>query len=332
MKTWSVLAVFISSMSFAESGQGHNVIDKELYIPAVSTSFLANNEYIFTAPKKSKNKSSTEEPLEELSLPSNQWNVKLALGYGQRTNPYFGNKDLDLIAVPSISYYGEKFFFDNGLIGFSFIEDPRSVVSVVTELNPLTAQTYLSHPRNFLISNNKESSFGSPLIYESTNASGVSRFYTNKALNRPTWSLDIGLQYNWFVNRSLSFSLQAFTEVTNVHNGERAEVYGSYFGVTEGMLAGWQYQLEAGFSIYDRHTTQFFFGIDNRHIVQDNLHYQTSSSINPWISIVISKPISEKWSFLTTYKQTRLDSVIFSSRQIKDQSVSSYFVGVTYGF
>ena len=51
-----------------------------------------------------------------------RWNFSVALGAGVRTNPLVNGKDIPLIVIPQVSYYGKRFFIDNLDLGFTLIE------------------------------------------------------------------------------------------------------------------------------------------------------------------------------------------------------------------
>src|SRR5690606_271140 len=51
------------------------------------------------------------------------WSLGLALGHGQRDNPLINGESIAIHAVIDFSWYGERFFFDNGDFGYLLAED-----------------------------------------------------------------------------------------------------------------------------------------------------------------------------------------------------------------
>ena len=58
------------------------------------------------------------------------WHIAVGVGIGIATNPLHGGDDIPLIVLPDLAYYDEHLFFDNGVLGYTFIQDKRFVFSV----------------------------------------------------------------------------------------------------------------------------------------------------------------------------------------------------------
>src|SRR6185503_3572374 len=56
------------------------------------------------------------------------WRLGVALGYGQRTNPLIQSDDIPVIVDLDIAWFGERWFFDNGDLGFSLVDKPDFTV------------------------------------------------------------------------------------------------------------------------------------------------------------------------------------------------------------
>jgi len=78
--------------------------------------------------------SSQPAPL-NLSPPERHWRIGAAFGYGTRSNPLIQSEDIPVIVDVDISWYGKRWFFDNGDIGFTFFDGPRATTSLVARLN-----------------------------------------------------------------------------------------------------------------------------------------------------------------------------------------------------
>src|SRR5688572_11134 len=50
------------------------------------------------------------------------WDLGIALGAGQRSNPLVNGEDIDINAVIDFTWTGRKFYFDNGDLGYTFVE------------------------------------------------------------------------------------------------------------------------------------------------------------------------------------------------------------------
>ena len=64
-----------------------------------------------------------------------QWRLGAALGYGNRSNPLIQSEDIPVIVDLDIAWFGKRWFFDNGDVGFTLFDESRSTTSVVARLN-----------------------------------------------------------------------------------------------------------------------------------------------------------------------------------------------------
>ncbi len=67
--------------------------------------------------------------------PERHWRLGAAFGYGERSNPLIQSEDIPVIVDLDIAWFGKRWFFDNGDIGFTLSDRPRSTTSLVARLN-----------------------------------------------------------------------------------------------------------------------------------------------------------------------------------------------------
>jgi len=67
--------------------------------------------------------------------PERRWRLGAAFGYGERTNPLIQSEDIPVIVDLDIAWFGKRWFFDNGDVGFTMLDGPRSTTSLVARLN-----------------------------------------------------------------------------------------------------------------------------------------------------------------------------------------------------
>jgi MipA family protein len=67
--------------------------------------------------------------------PERHWRLGAAFGYGERTNPLIQSDDIPVIVDLDIAWFGKRWFFDNGDVGFTMFDGPRSTTSLVARLN-----------------------------------------------------------------------------------------------------------------------------------------------------------------------------------------------------
>ena len=63
------------------------------------------------------------------------WRLGVAVGYGERTNPLAMGGDIPIIADLDIAWFGKRFYFDNGDLGFTVADLDRVTISLVARVN-----------------------------------------------------------------------------------------------------------------------------------------------------------------------------------------------------
>ena len=63
------------------------------------------------------------------------WHFNVALGYGQRSNPLVDGDDIDIYWLADLAWYGQRWFFDNGDIGFTIYDDEHFSLNAIGSLN-----------------------------------------------------------------------------------------------------------------------------------------------------------------------------------------------------
>ena len=63
------------------------------------------------------------------------WRLGIALGYGERSNPLALSEDIPILVDLDIAWFGERFFFDNGDLGFTFADNRLVTASFVARVN-----------------------------------------------------------------------------------------------------------------------------------------------------------------------------------------------------
>lgn len=59
------------------------------------------------------------------------WHFALAVGVGLRTNPIMGEDNIPIFLLPSVSYYGERFFWETDTIGFTLVEVGNHMINAI---------------------------------------------------------------------------------------------------------------------------------------------------------------------------------------------------------
>src|SRR5688500_10211665 len=63
------------------------------------------------------------------------WRFGVGLGYGQRTNPLIQSDDIPIVVDLDIAWFGKRWFFDNGDLGFALADNRFLTANVVARVN-----------------------------------------------------------------------------------------------------------------------------------------------------------------------------------------------------
>jgi outer membrane protein len=63
------------------------------------------------------------------------WRIGAAFGLGERSNPLIQSDDLPILVDLDIAWFGDRWFFDNGDGGLTFVDNDRLTASVIGRIN-----------------------------------------------------------------------------------------------------------------------------------------------------------------------------------------------------
>jgi outer membrane protein len=239
---------------------------------------------------------------------SGQFQLSVALGAGQRSNPLYGGDNFPMLILPDFSYYAQSWFIDNGTIGYSLEQNDDFAVSLVTRLN--SEKGYFQRWFAGNVVNLKSSS---------------SLLSIDHVAKRPT-ALDAGLQFNWFGEQWQS-RLNLWQNVNSKYSGQNASLNWSRFWP----LAGGLFDLSATLYWKSAKLIDTYYGVDENDLYY-LARYQGRDSWQPEIRLSWQKALTERWSVLTFYRYLHLDSAMTDSPLVREDSVQTWFVGMSYRF
>lgn len=273
------------------------------------------------------------------------WSFGINIGFGQRSTFITGQDDVDIFVLPDIHYYGEQFFFDNGTLGYTLAESENHVFSVITELNPYGLyfeQSAFGESFNSLYlfdqagtSVSESFTDDSQLVTsapddDTTNNNAFDQESRSTSYNwpRPDLSLDFGIQHNWFISATQDITVKLARDISGEHSGFR----GKFTWSLKHQLPSVKLRLNLGFDWLDNKSSNYYFGLSPTPLeLQDN-QYELGSSINPFVSITASTPITKHLSLISHLKYLKFDSSIADSPVTNGKHAVTYFAGIHYKF
>ena len=260
---------------------------------------------------------------EDGCVESEQFQLSVALGAGQRSNPLYDGESFPMLLLPDFSYYTDTWFIDNGTLGYSLAQNDQFAVSLVMRLN--SEKGYFQRWfAGTVITMNSSGSFLPPEVEVGTEKfmNTVSVEHVKK---RPT-AVDAGLQFNWFGEQWQS-RLNLWQDINSTYEGQNASLSLSRFWP----LAGGQFDLSTSLYWKSAKLIDTYYGVD-----EDELYYleryQGRASWQPELRLGWQRALTSRWSVLTFYRYLHLDDAMTDSPLVQDDSVQTWFVGMSYRF
>ncbi|MDP1933075.1 MAG: MipA/OmpV family protein [Gammaproteobacteria bacterium] len=273
---------------------------------------------------------------------SRPWTLGIALGQGRRSNPFVASDDLDLNAVVDAAWYGERFFFDNGDLGYTFNETSRfSASALLTFDNERNYFSYLNNGSSGLdifslraIAEEKGFTGGvgvasgedldsltttelEDLIYQNIDSSLPDRDFAANG------GVEVVYISPWG-----DLQAQFLTDVSSTHDGESAFVSYSY----PWLLQRSEISFTIGAEWKSRELVDYYYGVRKEDSLDGRPIYRGSAGTNAVVRMSASHSLSEHWKLVGMVEREYLSSAIRRSPIINESRISSFFLGLHYQF
>ena len=241
-----------------------------------------------------------------------RWQIGIALGYGLRTNPLIQSDDIPIIVDLDISWFGDHFFFDNGDLGLTFLDNEYITTSLVARVN--------SDRVFFGRTNTKFVTVG----FASANAP-----LSDERVTIPDRDYAAELGVELLADGLWGFlQMAAFHDVSGTHEGYELEFDYGY---------GWRNQRfyiepSFGLSYKSEDLKNYYWGVPEENVSGTSLAYTAGSGVNAFARLRCSYQITRNWSFSFVGEVERMNDAAAGSPIVEDQQVFGYFAGFGYRF
>lgn len=272
------------------------------------------------------------------------WDLSLGLGIGSRKNPVLGKADTPLFIIPSFKYYGERFFIDDILAGYTVFDDgSHTMLNIVTTISYDQFYFNSDNVGDFAVN---AISDGDSFTFPDLGGFGtVNDLIDDDDANAddvavPVESIDIdklsdrtvsgllGLEYE-YVNDEISLSLQILRDVTNGHGGVEVRT-----AITHTWIKDRHYVDFSGGSIWQNQKwVDYYYGLNGADSAATTLRYQSHrDALSPFIRINWRYVLTRHWALSANYQLKQFDSPIADSPLVVDMMSSTVFLGSIYHF
>jgi outer membrane protein len=280
------------------------------------------------------------------------WNLALALGHGERSNPLINGESIDINTVIDLSWYGERFFFDNGDFGFLLHEHRNySFNLVATFNNERNFYNYLTGS-NFGLRNLTEISHG----FSGPTISGEpppGKDVADKAESERDFLASIGAPQgsstefanlntelphrDTAINSGIEFlhiapwgdiQAQLLSDVSGTHHGQEAWLSWSHPWYTRNN----EFTLTLGAEWKSGNLISYYYGVRPEESFLGRAAYEAGSGTNTFVRFAARHAFSPHWHVVAMVEREFLSSAIRRSPIVDDNAVDTFFAGLLYQF
>lgn len=278
------------------------------------------------------------------------WQLGLALGFGERDNPLIDGDHIDINTVIDFSWYGERFFFDNGDLGFTLRQESNWSVSLIgTFNNERQFYSYLTG-KTFGLDSILDNRFG--LIGESTPTpgeekqdprdkgmenllpGGVDPAKLDPAeLNASTELPDRDFAFNGgleflFISPLGDVQAQLVSDLSSTHEGQEAWLSWSRPWYTPSS----EFTLTLGLEWKSRNLVNYYYGVRPEESFTGRPEYRGGAGTNRFVRFAARHRLSRHLSLVGMVEREFLSSAISNSPIVDRREVDTFFTGLYYQF
>lgn len=266
----------------------------------------------------------------EQCIEPGEWSIGLALGLGAKTNPLVDGDSIPNVLLLDIAWYGEKTYFDNGELGFRWLDNEHIGIESYLTLDRERAFFQFWDPANILVNTGAASlppapPLGTPPVPPISDASDNLVEVSINDVERRKWAVLQGNRISYYQGTQ-KWSLSLETGITGAHNGQRIDL--SYQKAWVGK--NWRVQVKPSIAWKSDGLVDYYYGLDEADSV--GLLYQGKGGLQASISLFYAYKITPKWQFIFSSSYQSLHSGMTKSPLVKDKQVSSVFIGAGYRF
>lgn len=254
------------------------------------------------------------------------WHIGVAVGGGVKGNPLRGGDDIPLLLLPDIHYYGDDWFFDNFTLGYSLYKSEQLVLSLVTAANSERAYFGFWHPSNLASLNLAGTLSGSSKKIEGEPGDELFRPLTIDDIPSRAFAWDSGILANVFTDwGELTFQLMA--DVSGVYQGTHAR----WEWTASHQVDNWLWRPALGMTWQSHKLIHYYYSVGTERQEYADW-YQDLSGWAPFISMMLSRPITEEWLGVFNLKYQRMAPAMKRSPLVNSPGTWILFLGASYQF
>ena len=238
------------------------------------------------------------------------WRLGVGLGYGQRSNPLVDADDIPIVLDLDIAWFGKRWFFDNGDLGFTFADTERYTLSLMGRFNSDRVFFSLTNSKFVVISNAE----GEPVSLE-------------VEVPDRDYAFEVGVEFltdgAWG-----SLQLSAFHDVSGTYEGY--ELYANYaYSFWRGR---WNFQPSFGLIWNSDERNNYYWGVRPDEANEVFPAYDANAGLNLSARLLVGYQLTRNWSVVGAGEVEHLASEIADSPIVADRNLVAFFLGFRYQY
>lgn len=286
------------------------------------------------------------------------WSLGIALGYGERSNPLISGESIDINTVVDFSWYGDRFFFDNGDFGYLLAEQRNYSFSLIATVNnERNFYNYLTG-RTFGLDSMLDNRFGlsgstvagpetgtvgtvgkdpeTSLTASVTSAPGSTSLvpdfapeYANLNTELPDrdFAVNSGIEF-LYISPWGDVQAQVLSDVSSTHDGQEAWLSWSHPWYTRSN----EFTLTLGLEWKSSNLVSYYYGVREDEAFFGRDFYEGGSGTNGFVRFAARHAFSPHWNLVGMIEREYLSSAISNSPIVDDTQVDTFFAGLFYQF
>lgn len=270
------------------------------------------------------------------------WTLGIALGQGRRSNPFVASNDMNINAVVDATWYGERFFFDNGDLGYTFAQSSRfSSNALLTFDNERNYFSYLNNGSSGLDISSLRTIAEENGFSGGMGIAGVDDFNSlstaeleeliyqdiDSSLPERDFAANGGFEM-LYISPWGDLQAQFLSDISSTHNGESAFVSYSY----PWLMPHSEVSLTLGLEWKSSNLLDYYYGVRKEESLEGRPVYRAGSGTNGVMRLTASQALNEHWKLVGMVEREYLSSAIRRSPIINENRITSYFLGLYYQF
>ena len=246
-----------------------------------------------------------------LAQSESNWQLGVALGYGLRTNPLAQSDDIPIVIDIDIAWFGEHFFFDNGDIGLTFVDNEWMTTSIIARVN--SDRVFFGKTDTEIVTVGLA---GAPLAVP-----------TELVIPDRDYAVEAGVEV-LADGRWGQFQFAAHHDVSGTHDGYEVDLnYGIGFRSQR-----WYLEPSFGVTYKSAAMNDYYWGVRVSESNEPLPAYAAGAGLNSHAKLLFSYQINESWAFTLAGEFERLNDEAAASPIVVDRNVFGYFAGFGYRF